>query len=590
MIELKRGRPPGAKNKPKVLQPTSPMTSTLLDEEFWFASNPRIKKIGVRFALTKEQIREYNKCADDPVYFIEKYVKFMTIDDGLTNVQLYPFQKDQINTYHTKRMVIVKTPRQVGKTTITVGFILHYVLFNKHKTVGVLAQKEKVATEILQKIKQAYEYIPMWMQQGIVSWNATSVVLENGCRILSESTSTGAIRGFTINLLYLDEFAHVPSHVAEDFITSVYPTISSGKTSKIIVTSTPLGLNLFYKFWMDAKKEYTDPNNWNGFSAVETRWQDVPGRDQKWADNQLKILGPRKYAQDVEAEFLGSSNTLIIGKKLAELAFVQPLESLLENSMAIYERPIQGHSYAMSADPSEGKGLDYSCFTVFDITSSPYRVVAKFRNNQVDDVLFATYVVQAAQHYNGAYVIVENNEIGGLVLHHIINDHDYDNIFYSFTEEYKEVTVTQQARAMTPGVRTSKKVKSQGCLRLKTLIESDQIIVQDFDIISELSTFVLQKNKTWAAEEGYNDDTTSTLWLFAWLTIQPFFRDISDLNLRSRLYAEREKQMLDNMPPPPVIEDNSRPRPKLEVSDGVVWIDSQYSYEDALRILNNTDN
>jgi hypothetical protein len=584
-----RGRPAGSKSKPKIPF-ADELTKIALsgDSDFSFASNPRLKKAGVRFALTAQQKAEYFKCADDPVYFIEKYIKFMT-DDGLQTVSLYPFQCDQIQTYHDNRMVIVKTARQVGKTTVTIGYLIHYILFNKEKTVGVLAQKEKVATEILNKIKQSFEHIPLWMQQGIVAWNATSIILENGCRILSESTSTGAIRGFTIHLLYLDEFAHVPSHVAEDFITSVYPTISSSKISKIIITSTPLGLNLFYKFWMDAKKEFNDPTNWNGFKTIEVHWSSVPGRDQAWANQQKRILGDRKYAQDVEAEFLGSSNTLIIGKKLSELAFVHPTEVLFDKAMAIYERPISGHSYALSGDPSEGKGLDYSCFTLFDITSAPYKVVARFRDNTVDDVVFASYLVQAAHHYNNAYVIVENNEIGALVLHHVINDHDYDNIFYSYTEEHKEITVTQAARAMVPGVRTSKKVKSQGCLRLKTLVETDQIIITDFETISELSTFVLQKNKTWAAEEGYNDDTTSTLWLFAWLTIQPFFRDISDLNLRARLYEEREKQMLDHMPPPPVLSLNDVPKPKLEVSDGVVWIDSSMSYDEALRFLNGTE-
>ena len=472
----------------------------------------------------------------------------------------------------------------------TISYLLHYVLFNKDKTIGILAQKQKVAIELLTRLKVALEYIPLWMQQGIVSWNQTMIELENGSRIISESTSTGAIRGFTINLLYLDEFAHVPTHVAEDFFTSVFPTISSGKTSKIIITSTPFGLNLFYKFWNDAIKKDNDPLNWNGFEAIDVSWKDVPGRTEEWLQQQRKVLGDRKFSQDVLAEFLGSSNTLILGKKLRELVFVQPSESLFDEAMSIYERPKQNHSYALSGDASEGKGLDYAAFTVFDITEAPYRVVAKFRDNKTEDIMFASYIQQVAKHYNEAYVIIENNDIGALVLHHLIYELDYDNCFYSFTNEHAELTVEQQGHAKVPGIKTSSKVKTQGCLKLKTIIENDQLIINDFDIVSELSTFVLQKNRRYAAEDGYSDDLCSCLWLFAWLTIQPFFKDISDLGLRQRLFAERERQTQELMPPVPVFESLNYKKPKLEIDpEGTLWLDSAMSLEEALNILNDKD-
>lgn len=593
-VKRGRGRPPGAKNKPKTTSLTGGDKTqvNLAPRDVSFMSNPRIKKVGVQIAFTAEQEAEFERCADDPIYFIENYVKFMTLDGGLRTVTLYPFQREQVTAYHEERKVIVKTPRQVGKTSVTVGYLLHYVLFNKDKTVGVLAQKEKVAVEILTRIKAAYEFIPLWMQQGIKNWNQTSLELENGCRILAESTSTGAIRGFTINLLYLDEFAHVQPHIATDFITSVYPTISSGTTSKIIITSTPFGLNLFYKFWMDAIKKDKDPKGWNKFTAIQTNWWDVPGRDQEWADEQLKILGEHKFAQDILAEFLGSSNTLINGKKLHALAYTTPVELLFNDTMSIYDKPVKGHSYAIAADPSEGKGLDYSALTVFDITAAPYKVVAKFRDNKVEDLMFASFIHQTAVHYNQAHVIAENNAVGAMVLNHLINDLDYDNCFWSGNDSMGEITATQMggAKMRTPGVRTSEKVKTQGCLKLKTLIETDQIIVTDFDIISELSTFVLNKNKKFAAEAGYYDDTVSTMWLFAWLTAQPYFRDMSDLNLRERVFAQRERDIYDNLLPPPMVtETNFKPKPKLEVSEGVVWIDATMSYEQALDILNGKD-
>jgi hypothetical protein len=565
--------------------------SVILTEDYNFASNIRLKKVGVKVALTAAQVKEYKKCADDPVYFIEKYVKFMTLDKGITNVNLYDFQKDLINTYHDNRMVIVKCGRQLGKTSTTTGYLLHYILFNKDKTAAVLAQKEKVANEILSKIKMAYEYIPLWMQQGVVSWNATSIELENGCRILCESTSSGSIRGFTISLLYLDEFAHVPSHVAEDFFTAVYPTISSGKKSKIIITSTPFGLNMYYRFWMDALKEKKDPKNWNGFVPFQMHWSQVPGRNKNWAEQQKKILGEHKYAQDIEAEFLGSSNTLINGKTLRALAFVPELESMFEDSLKVYEKPIKRHTYVISADPSQGKGLDYSAFTVFDVTEAPYQVVARFRNNLTEDIMFANYIVTAAKHYNDAYLIVENNDIGALVLHHIIQEFDYDNLFYSYTDKgnFGELSAGQGVQAKVPGVRTTRKIKTQGCSKLKTIIENQQIILNDFDIISELSTFVLDKTKQYNAEEGYHDDTVSTLWIFAWLTAQPLFKEISDLNLRARLFAERERLAEESLPPVPVIQSNNyKPSPlSIDKSTGTIWINSEQSFDEAIEQLND---
>lgn len=580
VLKRGRGRPAGSKNKPK------------LAEDLQFQSNPKLKKVGVNFQLSQEQIDEWSKCADDPVHFIEKYVKFRTLDKGITNVTLYDWQKELVWAYKNNRQVIVKTCRQAGKTSTTVGFILWYVLFQRQKTVAVLAQKEKTATEIVKLIQDAYEDVPIWMQQGVKGWAATSLELENDSRIISESTAKGAIRGFTINLLYCDEFAHVPQHIAEDFITSVYPTISSGKTAKMIMTSTPFGLNLFYRFWVDAKKELDDPLNWNEFKAINVHWSQVPGRTQEWANRQRKILGEQKYMQDIEAEFLGSAHTLISGVKLRSLVFNKPMEVLYDQSLNVYERPQKDHSYVLSADCSEGKGLDYSTFSVFDVTTAPYRIVARFRNNTIEDVMFASAIQQTALHYNSAYVLVENNAIGALVLNHIVVDLDYDNCFFT-TVDRGEIEATGQGKAhRTPGIRTTNKVKAQGCAKLKTIVETDQLILNDFDIVQELSTFVLGKNKKWGAQEGtgIHDDTTTTLWLFAWLTTQDYFRDISDLNLRERLFADREKTLRDALPPPPVLVDGTPPKPKLTIDqEGSVWIPSDMSWDEALQQLNGLD-
>lgn len=558
-------------------------------DEVGYLKNPKIKKPGVKIPMTAAQVTEFGKCARSAEYFIENYMKTITLDDGITGIKLWNFQKKAIKTYQQERFVIFKCPRQQGKTTITVGFILWFVLFQKAKTVGVLAQKEKTALEILGRIKMAYEQLPMWIQQGVVEWNKQSIRLENDCRILAEATASGAIRGFTINLLYLDEFAHVPPNIAEDFFTAVYPTISSGKTSKIILTSTPNGLNLFYRFWMDAIKKDTDPKHWNGFHAISARWQDVPGRDQAWADQQKAIL-KGKYEQEIETEFLGSSGTLIDGRTLRNLAHINPIQDMLDNKFQMYEQPITGHLYVLSADPSKGTGLDYSTFSVFDVTTSPWRVVGKFRDNKTDELIFPNYIQQAAMFYNNAYVIIENNEMGALVAHNLVYELEYDNVFYSMADSNAEVTASQSGKAKVIGLKATKKSKMQGCQRLKTLIETQQLIVQDFDCISELSTFVLKKNGQYAAEETYHDDMVSNLWLFAWLTAQPVFKDVSDVNLRERLFDAQTSSLAEQMPPSPIIEDaKNQGRPMFDIWQGAVFIPADVDYNEALRILNGED-
>jgi hypothetical protein len=589
-------RPVGSKNKnskPKVAKRriTQPglVIAADFDEEISFLSNPRIKKTGVPIEFAPEQMMEIAKCADDPIYFIEKYIKIITVDEGLVPIVLRDYQKDIILAYKDNRYVICKLPRQTGKTTITTGFILWYVLFQQHKTVGILAQKEKIANEILTKIKLAYEHLPMFIQQGVMEWNKSTIAIENGCRIICETTSSGSIRGFAINLLYLDEFAHVPTNIADEFFTSVWPTISSGESSKMIMTSTPNGMNMFYKFWQDAVKQHNNPEEWNGFVAKEVHYSVVPGRDAKWAARELNILKERKFAQEVLCEFIGSSHTLISGKKLRELAYKDPIKSEMEHSLKVYQDPIPNHAYVLSADPSEGKELDYHCFTVFDVTLDVWTVSAKFRNNSIDPMLFASSIYQAALHYNNAYCIVESNAIGADVLKELVRELDYDNCFFSLVLQGDQ-TVEQTAKAKIPGVKTSKRTKMQGCNKLKLLLESNQLIVEDFEMIEELSTFVLQKTGTYAAEPGYNDDTVSTLWLFAWLTNQTVFRDITDLNLRMKLHSERLQRMDEQMPAMPVIESNAYKKVPLQKVGNDLWLDAGTSYEDAIDIIRDFGN
>ena len=228
------------------------MSSRKLDG---YLGNANLKAAGIELEFTKEQVSEYVKCAKNPDYFIREYVKVVSLDKGLVPFDLYSYQEDLVNTIHGNRFIIAKLPRQSGKSTTIVSYILHYVLFNQNMNVAILANKQATAREILSRLKMAYEYLPLWLQQGIIEWNKGSIELENGSKIIASSTSASAIRGGSFNLIFLDEFAHVPNNIAEEFFSSVYPTITSGQTTKVLMVSTPNGLNLFYYFWKNANRQ-----------------------------------------------------------------------------------------------------------------------------------------------------------------------------------------------------------------------------------------------------------------------------------------------------------------------------------------------
>lgn len=509
-----------------------------------YLNNPRLKRAGQVVSLTQEQVDEYTKCALSPQYFIENYVKVVTIDHGLVPLKLYDCQKQIIDAFNSERRVLLKAGRQIGKTTTTMGYLLWFILFNEQKQVAILANKEATSKEILGRIKLAYENLPLWLQQGVVEWNKISIDLENGCKIIASSTSSSAIRGFTFALIYLDEFAFVPHNIADEFFTSVYPTISSGKTSKIIISSTPNGMNHFYKLCIESGIGYMQNGaKRNGFKLIEINWRQVPGRDQKWADEQRAILGENKFLQEMECEFLGSAGTLISNAALKSLAFVDSMKKMLDG-LEIYEEADPTHSYVLSADTARGTGQDYSAFTVIDVTQKPYKVVAKYRNNVISPMLFPNVIQQVGKHYNDAYLLIENNDLGAQVADILMHDLEYDNMFTS-EEDKKGMTRVGQKLTKKLGIKTTKTTKRIGCNALKSLIENQQLVVTDFNVIEELSTFVLKKNGSYEADDGANDDLVMCLVLFAWLTTQPFFRDLTDVDIRQRLFQEKIKQIED---------------------------------------------
>lgn len=500
-----------------------------------YLGNANLKAVGVPIHFTAEQVSEYVKCAQDPIYFIKTYVKVVHVDHGIVPFELYPYQEDIINAYNNNRRVIVKVGRQMGKTITTAAYFLWYVLFNDTKGVAILANKASVAREILSRIQFAYEELPLWLQQGVVEWNKGSIKLENGSRIIASATSPSAIRGFSVSALYIDETAFLPTNIADEFIASVFPTISSGKDTKIFLSSTPLGLNHFYKMWDDAEKGRS------GFIPVSAHWSDNPTRDQKWADEQLKDLGEVRYNQEVSCEFLGSSFTLVDGKKLANIPFSDPI-NITEQGIRIWELPQKDRSYVITVDTSRGQHLDYSAFVVFDITEMPYRIVAHYKNNTIGSTEYPYLIFSSAKTYNDAYILVEVNDIGGEVANTLHYEYEYEHLYFTQKDKLGEGNGY-------PGIRTTTKVKAVGCSTLKELIEKDQLIIPSYDVIQELSIFVQKRNSYSSDDPKINDDLTSCLWLFAYLSKQPIFSELTNHNTRLNLAIAKEKQIAESMTP-----------------------------------------
>jgi hypothetical protein len=508
-----------------------------------YLGNPLLKGAYVKQEFTKEQLTEYIKCSEDPIYFIENYIKVITIDEGLQPFVMYDFQKDIARSVFDNRFTICKIPRQSGKTATLIACILHLVLFNPSYKAAILANKLKTATDIMDRFKVAYENLPKWLQQGIIEWNKTSITLENGSKVICSSTSSSAVRGSSYNFLMLDEFAFVPEQIAEEFFTSVYPTITSGKTSKTVIVSTPNGLNLFYKMWQNAKIGKSE------FVPVEAHWWQVPGRDEKFKETTIRNTSERQWMSEYECEFLGSTDTLIRASKIAALSFQTPiLEN--EDGLAVYEKQIAGHIYAMTIDSSRAIGQDYNTVVVTDVTNMPYKVVAKYRNNTIPIPVFPNLIRTLGNQYNEAYALVEINDTGQQVADILKDELEYENVITITIKGKKGQKIGEGfgGGRTYNGIKMSSQVKKAGCSVLKEMIESDKLIVNDFDIISEISTYV-SKAGSYEAQEGYHDDLMACLVMLGWLTTQDYFKDLVNLDVRKRLFEEKLRKLEEDLTP-----------------------------------------
>jgi hypothetical protein len=530
-----------------------------------YLGNPNLKASDVKHDWTKEQLEEYAKCARDPIYFVQNYVKIISLDKGLVPFELYDFQEEMVRTVHNNRFVIAKLPRQSGKSTTVTAYILHYVLFNQSVNVAILANKLSTARELLSRLKLAYEYLPKWLQQGVVEWNKGSIQLENGSKVLASATSSSAVRGGSFNMIFLDEFAYVPQNVAEEFFSSVYPTISSGQETKVFIVSTPHGMNLYYKLWTDAT------NGRNSYIPIDVHWSDVPGRDEKWKQETIANTSEEQFRTEFDCDFVGSIHTLISPSKLKTLAYIDPVFKNGEG-FKVYAKPEEKHIYVMCVDVSRGTGQDYSAFTIMDITAAPYKLVATFRNNNMSPMVFPNAIHVAAKQYNNAHVLVEINDMGGQVADILHAEMEYENLLSSTMRGRKGQVLDGGFGSGTSqfGVRTTEVVKRTGCSILKSLIESDRMIIQDFDVIKELFAFISKKN-SFEAEVGYNDDLVMTLVLFGWLSTQPYFKDLSSLDIRKDVYKETIDKLEEEMTPFGFIDDGVDDSIPEKGEDGSLW-------------------
>ena len=525
-----------------------------------YHGNPNLKPLAYQHDFSKEEIAEYIKCREDPVYFIENYVKIITLDKGLQPFKLYPCQKEKVKCIMDNRRVVLMEGRQQGKTVTSAACILHYTIFQEDKTVAIMANKSSAAREVLNRYQIMYENLPIWMQQGVKTWNKGDVELENNSKVLTAATTAAAIRGKSVNWLYIDEAAIIPNNIADEFFTSVYPTISAGETTKILLTSTPLGYNHFWKFWNESVKGV------NGFANMFIPYYEIPGRDEKWLEEQKQLLGQVKFNQEVMCEFLGSTNTLINSTTIGALSTIDP--EFQNANLDIYESPKENHYYAMAVDTARGIGGDYSAFVVVDITEMPYKVVAKYRDNEIAPMLFPDVIGKVGRDYNDAFVLIEVNDIGQQVVEILHQEIEYENILSTVTEKNRQFVSPGFGKSTKLGVNTSKQVKRQGCFTFKSLLEEQKLLVFDEHIIHEISTFI-EKGNTYQADEGYHDDLVMCMVLFGWLSSQQFFKDMTDINTREGLYKQQSANIEHNLTP--YIRDDGQ-EPDHFVENGDLWL------------------
>ena len=513
-----------------------------------YQGNPNVKADGVQEQWDDHKVREYAKCMQDPAYFAKTYVKIISLDKGLVPFELYPYQEQMFHHFNDNRFSVVLACRQSGKSISSVVYLLWYALFNPEKTIAILANKGATAREMLARVTLALENLPWFLQPGCRALNKGSIEFSNNSRIIAAATSGSSIRGMSVNLLFLDEFAFVER--AGEFYTSTYPVVSSGVDTKVIITSTANGIgNTYHKIWEGANQ------NTNEYKAFRVDWWDVPGRDEKWKEETINNTSQLQFDQEFGNTFFGTGDTLISSEKLLNLRALQPSEILEGGSLLVYRRPEVGHNYIMCVDVSKGRGQDYSTFNLIDISERPFRQVAVYRNNTISPLLFPDIIYKYANLYNTAYVIIESNDQGAVVC---------NGLYYDL--EYEEVHITSSIKASGIGVEMTRRTKRLGCSGFKDLMETDKLEIVDENTILEISTFVV-KGKSYEASEGNHDDLVMNLVMFGFFTTSPFFQEMTDINIKKMLYEQRVAEIEADVPPFGFIQRAEEPVTIEELQD-----------------------
>ena len=510
-----------------------------------YLGNPNVKRDGVLQKWTPELLQEYKKCMDDPVYFAEEYVKVISLDQGLVSFKLYPYQRTMFEHFKENRFSVVLACRQSGKSISACAYLLWYALFNPEKTVAILANKGATAREMLSRITLMLENTPFFLQPGSKALNKGSLEFSNNSRIIAAATSGNSIRGMSVNLLYLDEFAFVER--AAEFYTSTYPVVSAGTDTKIIVTSTANGIgNQFHKVWEGAVQGI------NQFKPFRVDWWDVPGRDSKWKTETIANTSQLQFDQEFGNTFFGTGDTLINAETLLSLR-AKPYKRLLENGLLkIYKETEKDHEYIMTVDVSKGRGQDYSTFNILDISTRPFEQVAVYRNNTISPILFPNVIYKYAKVYNEAYVVVEANDQGSVVCNGLYHDLEYENMH-----------VESAIKANALGIEITRKTKRLGCSAIKDILENGKLQIVDEQTILEISTFEA-RGQSYEATEGNHDDLMMNLVMFGYFVSTQYFADMTDINLKEMIFKQRMREIEDNVVPFGIIDDGRQYSEQIE--------------------------
>jgi len=510
--------------------------------------NSLVKKDGVVQEWTQEEVHEYAKCMASPAYFAEHYVKIISLDRGLVPFNLYPYQESMFRHFNDNRFSVILACRQSGKSISSVAYLLWYAIFHPEKTIAILANKGATSREMLGRITLMLENLPFFLQPGCKSLNKGSIEFSNNSRIVASSTSGSSIRGMSVNLLYLDEFAFVER--AGEFYTSTYPVISSGVDTKVIITSTANGIgNVFHNIWQGAEQGV------NEYKAFRVDWWDVPGRDEKWKEQTIANTSQLQFDQEFGNTFFGTGDTLINAETLLSLRSKPPLHVREGGQLLIYEETLQSHEYIMTVDVSKGRGQDYSTFTVIDISTRPFKQVAVYRNNTISPILFPNIIYKYAAVYNNAYVVIENNDQGAVVCNGLYYDIEYENVHVSSAIKSSQI-----------GVEMNRRTKRIGCSGIKDLLEEKKLDIVDEETIMEISTFVL-KGQSYEASEGNHDDLMMNLVMFGFFVGTEMFYNMSDIDLKQMLFEQRMKDIEADVVPFGVIDDGSEYIEELETRE-----------------------